>query len=864
MSSDLLADILPGTGAVSVSVSPLAGARRAGRCCRRSTATPTAARSRSSAARCRCSTSTSSRRPSSSALDDKADERVRDAIERVLARQDSNGSFGLWGVGGEDIWLDAYVDRLPDPRARARLRRAASAPSASPSTACATSSPTPREVDEKRRGARLCGLCAGPQRPARDGRPALPRRHQAGRLRDAARPRPDRRGARRCSATAAASQTAFASAVEQLREIARRPAPTRPDYGSRLRDGAGMLALAAEAGAVARARSRRSRRWSRRSAREPAHTSTQENAWMVLAAAGAGAGRGGDLAHRRRRAAQGRALPHLQGRGAGRRAGDHRQRRRGTGAGGGQRHRQPDRRRSRPPRRATRSSAATTSSTARRSSRRRSRQNDRLVDGAQGHGAARRASPACSWSTACRPASRSTTRTSSTAARSAALDWLKTEVEPAHAEYRDDRFVAAFDRDAEPAGLLHRRLHRPRRGAGPLRPPAGARRGHVPARPLRPHRLRLGRGRRRRGRDAAAMRRTLPRARGAASRRSPIAPVAGLALAAGAGAPSRGGLAAAAPRRAASRALARPLAPRRTTGAPPSSSTATAGCCAPSPPPTAAGGCRSPPRDVDPRFLAMLQGLRGRALRPPSRRRPAGRCCAPAARSLRNGRVVSGGSTLTMQVARLLEPRDERTLAAKLRQIVRAVQLERRLSQGRDPRPLSRARALRRQPRGRARREPRLFRQGAEAPLVRRGGAARRPAAIARDAPPRPLPARPRAGPATACSTARARAASSRRRRPRGAKAEPRADGAQALPDARRRTRPRRRSPSAGPRRRTALTIDARLQAALEALARERAERLGPQLSAAHPRHRQRDRRGPRPGRQRRTTSRRSAPAPST
>ena len=42
-----------------------------------------------------------------------------------------------------------------------------------------------------------------------------------------------------------------------------------------------------------------------------------------------------------------------------------------------------------------------------------------------------------------------------------------------------------------------------------------------------------------------------------------------------------------------------------------------------------------------------------------------------------NGRVVSGGSTLTMQVARLLEPRAERTLGAKLRQIVRAIELER-------------------------------------------------------------------------------------------------------------------------------------------------------------------------------------------
>ncbi len=43
------------------------------------------------------------------ALDERADERVREAIERVLARQDSNGSFGLWSVGGDDIWLDAYV-----------------------------------------------------------------------------------------------------------------------------------------------------------------------------------------------------------------------------------------------------------------------------------------------------------------------------------------------------------------------------------------------------------------------------------------------------------------------------------------------------------------------------------------------------------------------------------------------------------------------------------------------------------------------------------------------------------------------------------------------------------------------------------
>lgn len=45
-----------------------------------------------------------------------------------------------------------------------------------------------------------------------------------------------------------------------------------------------------------------------------------------------------------------------------------------------------------------------------------------------------------------------------------------------------------------------------------------------------------------------------------------------------------------------------------------------------------------------------------------------------------HGRIVSGGSTITMQVARLIEPRRDRSLGAKLRQIVRAIQIERQLS----------------------------------------------------------------------------------------------------------------------------------------------------------------------------------------
>jgi penicillin-binding protein 1C len=83
--------------------------------------------------------------------------------------------------------------------------------------------------------------------------------------------------------------------------------------------------------------------------------------------------------------------------------------------------------------------------------------------------------------------------------------------------------------------------------------------------------------------------------------------------------------------------------------------------------------------NVDPRFLKMLiayedkrfyehRGVDPRAL------------LRAAAQAVWNGHIVSGGSTLTMQVARLLEPRPARSLADKFAEIVRAIQIERRLS----------------------------------------------------------------------------------------------------------------------------------------------------------------------------------------
>ena len=82
---------------------------------------------------------------------------------------------------------------------------------------------------------------------------------------------------------------------------------------------------------------------------------------------------------------------------------------------------------------------------------------------------------------------------------------------------------------------------------------------------------------------------------------------------------------------------------------------------------------------VDPDFLELLIAYEDKRFRshpgvdPLAMMRAAGQFVA-------NGRIVSGGSTITMQLARLLEPRPSRTLSAKLLQMARAVQLERRMS----------------------------------------------------------------------------------------------------------------------------------------------------------------------------------------
>jgi len=80
------------------------------------------------------------------------------------------------------------------------------------------------------------------------------------------------------------------------------------------------------------------------------------------------------------------------------------------------------------------------------------------------------------------------------------------------------------------------------------------------------------------------------------------------------------------------------------------------------------------PDEVSPRYLQALLGYEDRWFYDHPGINPFALARA-AWQDLRSGRIVSGGSTLTMQVARLLDPHS-RSIAGKLRQMFRALQLE--------------------------------------------------------------------------------------------------------------------------------------------------------------------------------------------
>ena len=216
------------------------------------------------------------------ALDTEIDQRIRDAIERVLARQSSNGSFGLWGVGGDDAWLDAYVADF--------LTRAREKGFGVPENAFKLALDRLRNIvanaqDVSKDGGR--NLAYALYVLARNGNAPLgDLRYLAdSKLADIASPiaKGQIAAALGMLGDRLRAERVYASALADLKPVSGLELFSRADYGSTLRDAAALVALASETGGSPATVSGAVARIEQVRALAP-YTSTQENAWMVLAA----------------------------------------------------------------------------------------------------------------------------------------------------------------------------------------------------------------------------------------------------------------------------------------------------------------------------------------------------------------------------------------------------------------------------------------------------------------------------------------------------------------------------------------------------------------------------------------------------
>ena len=281
LSGDLFADLVPGTGAVSVSVGS-------------STALDAAALLAAlERYPYRCSEQITSRAlpllyvselasAAHVALDTGTEQRIREAIDALLTRQDANGSFGLWSVGGDDVWLNAYVS---DFLTRARERKVA-----------VSETPFRLALD------RLRNAVANTTDVGKNGGTdyayalyVLARNGMApiGDLRYLADAKLDALSTPIAKAQIAAAlgmvgdrtraERVYAAALAALGPQPQPDIASREDYGSTLRDAAALVTLAAEGGAPqATVHAAVQRVEAARAFLRP--TSTQEDAWLLLAA----------------------------------------------------------------------------------------------------------------------------------------------------------------------------------------------------------------------------------------------------------------------------------------------------------------------------------------------------------------------------------------------------------------------------------------------------------------------------------------------------------------------------------------------------------------------------------------------------
>ncbi|MBV7380367.1 alpha-2-macroglobulin family protein [Maritimibacter dapengensis] len=204
--------------------------------------------------------------------------RITDAIENVLANQSASGSFGLWRAGSGDLWLDAFVSDF--------LSRARAQGYAVPDTAFRTAMDNLRnrvnyypEFDEGGRD-----LAYALYVLAREGAAAM------GDLRYYADVKGEAFDTPLATAQIGAALAAygdptradrmFSQASRQLATATPEGQVWRADYGTNLRDTAAVLTLAVEAGSDVVDRDA----LTTRIAQADRHWSTQEATWSLLAA----------------------------------------------------------------------------------------------------------------------------------------------------------------------------------------------------------------------------------------------------------------------------------------------------------------------------------------------------------------------------------------------------------------------------------------------------------------------------------------------------------------------------------------------------------------------------------------------------
>jgi uncharacterized protein YfaS (alpha-2-macroglobulin family) len=215
------------------------------------------------------------------AMDTGVDDRIKSSIDRLLARQGSNGSFGLWSAGGDDAWLDAYVTdfltrarekgfSVPDILFKSALDRIRNS---------VVNAPEPEKDGGRDLAYGLYVLAKNGTAPIGDLRYLADTK-----LNNLATPiaKAQLAAALALVGDRARAERVYAAAAESLA-----PKPViefgRTDYGSALRDAAALVSLAGEGNASRATVTQAVQRVEAARGLTP-YTSTQENAWLVLAA----------------------------------------------------------------------------------------------------------------------------------------------------------------------------------------------------------------------------------------------------------------------------------------------------------------------------------------------------------------------------------------------------------------------------------------------------------------------------------------------------------------------------------------------------------------------------------------------------